>query len=311
MPTFDHGVSRKVVSILRDHSHHSPANTGYCEHCGQPLPGYHASSYGEKRVNKTGIAVTIALHVLLVLVWLLEPKAEKKAPPPSGADIVYIAPLPPGKPKPKQQQQAPQPVKPAKPVKPTVAKIERLPDTITLPNEKRVEVKEPVLKPPPTPIPPDMDMAQMIEAKRRARGQSQSDQPAEESENDRANRIIKQNIAAANGRSQGNDQNDTGGVFEVKKTSLSATVKLRGWNPSFKRRWLQEVNVELGGEKDIETAIIKKMIEIIRKEKKGDFEWDSHRLQRVVKLSARPEDTAELSEFLYKEMFPENGRSRR
>ena len=58
--------------------------------------------------------------MLLVLVWLLEPKAEKKAPPPSGADIVYIAPLPPGKPKPKQQQQAPRPVKPTKPVKPQI-----------------------------------------------------------------------------------------------------------------------------------------------------------------------------------------------
>jgi len=195
--------------------------------------------------------------------------------------------------------------------KPSVPKIERLPNTITLPTEKPVEKPPEIAKPTPTPVTPDMDMSAMIAQRQKARGQSQSDQPAEESENDRANRIIKQNIAAANGRSQGNDQNDTGGVFEVKKTSLTATVKFRGWNPSFKRRWLQEVNVELGGEKDIETAIIKKMIEIIRKEKKGDFEWDSHRLQRVVKLSARVEDTAELSDFLYKEMFPESGRGRR
>lgn len=288
---------------MRDHSHYSPDNTGVCEHCGQPLPGHHVPHFGEARVNKVGIAVTVALHLLLVALWLFQPKTEKKAPPPSGADIVYIAPLPPGKPKPREQQAArPKPVKPSPPV---VAKVRRLPNTITLPKEKPVKEAEPELaKPKPVPVPPEMDMAEMIEAKRRARGQSASDQPAAESENDRANRIIKQNIAAANGRSQGNDQNDTGGVFEVRKTSLSATVKFRGWNPSFKRRWLQEVNVELGGEKDIETAVIKKMIEIIRKEKKGDFEWDSHRLGRVVKLSARVEDTAELSDFLYKEMFP-------
>lgn len=311
MPDFAFSDTPGKLFILRDHSHHSPDNTGYCEHCGQPLPGFREPQYGDKRVNKTGIAVTVALHVLLVLIWLLEPKAEKKAPPPSGADIVYIAPLPPGKPKPKEQQkQAPKPV--VKQTRPTVAKIQRLPNTITLPNEKPLKEKEPELaKPTPTPIPPDMDMTAAIEARRKARGQAQSDQPAEESENDRANRIIKQNIAAANGRSQGNDQNDTGGVFEVKRTSLSATVKFRGWNPSFKRRWLQEVNVELGGEKDIETAIIKKMIEIIRKEKKGDFEWDSHRLGRVVKLSAREEDTAELSAFLYKEMFSDNPRGGR
>ena len=63
--------------------------------------------------------------------------------------------------------------------------------------------------------------------------------------------------------------------------------------------------MELGGEKDIETAIIKKMVELIRKEKTGDFDWDSHRLQRVVRMSARVQDTAELEAFLFKEMFPE------
>jgi hypothetical protein len=47
------------------------------------------------------------------------------------------------------------------------------------------------------------------------------------------------------------------------------------------------------------------MIELIRKEKTGDFEWDSHRLQKVVTMSARPQDTAALQAFLYKEMFPE------
>jgi hypothetical protein len=48
------------------------------------------------------------------------------------------------------------------------------------------------------------------------------------------------------------------------------------------------------------------MIELIRKEKTGDFEWDSHRLGRVVKMSARAEDTAELQAFLMKEMFADN-----
>ena len=306
MPAAPSGVSHESCFILRDHPHYSPDNTGYCEHCGQPLPGERTPHYGDKQVNKAGIAITVGLHVLLVALWLFQPATEKKAPPPSGADIVYIAPLPPGKPKPREQQkQAPKPVKQSTP---TVAKVQRLPNTITLPHEKPVKEAEPQLKPPPKPAPPEMDMSEAIEARRKARGQAQSDQPAEESENDRANRIIKQNIAAANGRSQGNDQNDTGGVFEVKKTSLTATVKFRGWNPSFKRRWLQEVNVELGGEKDIETAVIKKMIEIIRKEKKGDFEWDSHRLGRVVKLSARLEDTAELSSFLRQEIFPEGRR---
>ncbi len=293
------------MTILRDHSHSSPDDTGYCAHCGQRLPDAPVAQYGGKRVNTTGMAITVLLHLLLVLVWLFQPQKEKTAPPPSGGEMVYVLPLPPGKPKPQAQQQAAP--KPVKQRKPAVAKVQRLPDTITLPEEKPVKQAEPEL---PKPAPPEMDMAAAIEARRAARGQASGDVPAEESEAARGNRIAMANIAAANGRSQGNDKNDTGGIFEVKKTSLSATVKFRGWNPSFKRRWLQEVQVELGMEKDIETAIIKKMIEIIRKEKKGDFEWDSHRLGRVVPLSARVEDTAELSEFLRKEMFPEQERRR-
>ncbi|UUZ51073.1 hypothetical protein LP420_16840 [Massilia sp. B-10] len=113
------------------------------------------------------------------------------------------------------------------------------------------------------------------------------------------------NIAAANGKSRGDDRNDTGGVFSITDQSFSsAQLKFRGWNPSFKRRWLQQVDVQLGSERDIETAIVKKMIELIRKEKTGDFDWDSHRLQRVVKMSARVQDQAELEAFLYLEMFP-------
>jgi hypothetical protein len=177
-----------------------------------------------------------------------------------------------------------------------------------LPDEKPVEV---VKEAPPAPVksspPPEMDMQAYIEARRKARGaKDPSEAPGEESENAKATRIAMANIAAANGRSHGDDRNETGGVFSVtNKTFNSADVKFRGWNPNFKRRWLQQVTVEQGTEPDIETAIINKMIELIRKEKTGDFEWDSHRLQRVVTMSARPKDTAELQAFLFKEMFPE------
>ena len=315
MPHFVDAVPWKVVSILRDHSHHSTENSGYCEHCGQPLPGYAVPSYEVRRFNSVGVAVTVALHVLLLLLWVFNPQKEKKAPPPSsGGEITYVTPLPENKPQPKQQPKTtPKPTTQARPSKPTVAKVRRLPNTITISNEKPVkeaDVPEPPKPVRPPTVAPETDMAAAVEARRRARGQTESEQPAEESAAERGMRIAKANIAAANGRSQGDDRNDTGGVFEVKKNAMTATVKFRGWNPSFKRRWLQEVTVELGNEKDIETAVIKKMIEIIRKEKTGDFEWDSHRLQRVVKMSARVEDTAELADFLQKEMFPENRRGR-
>ncbi|MFP5390351.1 MAG: hypothetical protein ACLGI6_02240 [Gammaproteobacteria bacterium] len=295
---------------MRDHNHHSPDDTGFCAHCGQPLPAARVVSYGDRKpVNRVGIGVTIFLHLLLLLAFLLKPHVEpKKSAPPAG-EITYVAPLV-GKPKPQEQSSAPKkqprvdkPTKPAPPVQ-----IKRLPNTITLPEDKPAKEVEEQSK--PKPAPPEMDMSAMIEARRRARGQDTQQQSAEESEAERGMRIAKANIAAANGRSQGSDPNDTGGVFSItNKTFATAELKFRGWNQNFKRRWLQQVTVERGNEPDIETAIIKKMIELIRKEKTGDFEWDSHRLQRVVTMSARPQDQAELEAFLFKEMFPEYKRA--
>ena len=45
------------------------------------------------------------------------------------------------------------------------------------------------------------------------------------------------------------------------------------------------------------------MIDLIRTHYKGDFNWDSHRLGRVVVLSARIEDTTGLEEFMMREFF--------
>ena len=282
-----------------------------CAHCGQALPVY-VSSYGKRGPSRMGLAITLLLHLLLVAIYLLQPNPERHAPAPAGATMVYITPLPPGEPKPKQQpqQQAPKQAPKTAPKTPPV-QVKRLPNTITLPNEKSVEkpvkVVEAEAKPVTTPPPPEMDMQAYIDARRKARGATQpSEAVAEESENARANRIAMANIASANGRSRGDDRNETGGVFTLShQTFNSAELKFRGWNPNFKRRWLQQLTVERGSEADIETAIVKKMIELIRKEKSGDFEWDSHRLQRVVKMSARVQDTAELQAFLFKEMFPQ------
>ena len=48
---------------------------------------------------------------------------------------------------------------------------------------------------------------------------------------------------------------------------------------------------------------MKKMIELIREEKEGDFIWESHRLGRQITLSARLQDSAELQQFLLREFF--------
>ncbi|MGO4475635.1 hypothetical protein AB4Z32_05210 [Massilia sp. 2TAF26] len=278
-----------------------------CAHCGQPLPGRKVATYGERRLNRTGLIVTIGLHLLLVAIWLFHPQRDQHAAPPKGEEaIVWLPPEKPSKPAPKTpQQESKQSAKPApsKP-RPRVTQVQRLPDTITLPNEKPVEQPKPQPKEETKLQPDETDMAAYIEKRRQARG-ARSEQPAEESDAQRGMRNALANVAAINGRG-GQDPNETGGVFSVTNKSFShADLKFRGWNPNFKRRWLTAVSVERGSDPDIETAIVKKMIELIRKEKTGDFEWDSHRLNKVVTLSARPQDTKELMDFLFKEMFPD------
>jgi hypothetical protein len=292
---------------LRDHSHFSTDDSDVCSHCGQPLRAP-APVYGRRGPNRTGLVVTLLLHLLLVAIYLFQPhQTEKKARPSREGAIVYVAPLK-GKPKPVQQEQAPKkktvktPKTKAAP-QPERVPVQRLPNTITLPHEKPVEVAK--VEPPREAAPaPEMDMLAAIEARRKARG-APSAQPAEESDEARGTRNALANIAAINGRGR-DDSNQSGGVFSISnKTFHSVDLKFRGWNPAFKRRWLTAVTVEQGTEPDVETAVVKKMIELIRREKTGDFEWDSHRLGRVVTMSARVQDTAQLQAFLYKEMFPE------
>ncbi|MEH6436418.1 hypothetical protein [Massilia sp. DD77] len=297
---------------MRDHSHTYDEDSDVCAHCGQPLSSRPAPTYGRQGPNRLGLAGTIGLHLLLIALYLFKPESEDKKARPAAereSEVVYVAPL--QQPKPAPRQQAPKPVPKPSPnknaprPKPERIEVQRLPDTITLPDEKPEEVAKPTPQP-RTEAPPEMDMAAAIEARRKQRGAtSGSDTPSEESEAARGQARALANIAAINGRGR-DDRNETGGIFSVSnKTFHSMDLRFRGWNPNFKRRWLTQVTVEQGSEPDVETAVVKKMIELIRREKTGDFEWDSHRLGRVVKLSARPQDTEELMQFLYKEMFPE------
>ncbi len=272
-------------------------------------------SYGTARVSRAGVLVTVLLHLLVVLPYLFRSEKETKAPPPAGTEITYIKELP-GKPKRKDVPQ--QRVKPDKPVKPVtkpdkpvkerkqeVVRMERLPDTITLPEETALE-REPRSAPEPAKpqeIDPAEDMSARIAARQRARGQDTSQQQGEESEADRGNRIARANIASANGKTHGDDQEET--TVKIKRHSFSsATLSFNGYNNHFKRRWLTQVPVELGDAVDIETAAIDRLVALIRQGGGSTITWDSERLRKKVKLSARPEDTEELRIFLFKEMFP-------
>lgn len=294
---------------MRDHSHISTDSSGVCAHCGQPLPDVSSSPvYGDTRNRRKGLVITVLLHLLLVAIYLFQPKAKhERSTPPSGGEMVWIAPTP-AKPKSRPQEQAPKKTPKTTPHKskpPEPVHVQRLPDTITLPNEKPVEVTKVEPKKEVQDTPPMVDLQAAIDARRRQRGAPEPSQAVEETDEARGMRNALANIAAINGRSN-DDRNENGGVFSVtNRTFHSMELKFRGWNPSFKRRWLTQVTVEQGNDQDIETAVVKKMVELIRKERPGDFPWESYRLGKVITMSARPKDEPELMAFLMKEMFPE------
>jgi outer membrane biosynthesis protein TonB len=302
---------------VHDKTHRFAVDSNYCASCGQViLPPL---DYGSKKSTskRIGLAVSILLHLLGVAYYLMRDEPVPLMPPstPDGA-MVYISPLPAQpvakpavKPAPKP---APKPaVKPApKPAVKPAPKAQAQPPSRPRPATKAppARPKEEVYVPPVVArvAPPEQDMAAQIASRRAQRAAAQPQVEPEESDEARGQRIARANIAGAQGGSSGSERQGSGGIFSiVNQNPRSAEVKFRGWNSNFKRNWSQQVQVEIGSERDIETAIVKKMIELIRKEKPGDFVWDSHRLGRHVNLSARAEHAAELQAFLLKEFFPD------
>jgi hypothetical protein len=274
----------------------------------------HTVSYGDKpprSVKKSaGIAVSIFVHLLLL--WLLlQPHAIVQKAKPRGAEMMFIAPLAAVTPvKPKTPQPKPKP----KPKQAEIAAPSRAKPAVLA--QREIAAPPPaVVQPPPDVIqreaPPADDMMAQIEAKRQRRADTQSKTPAEsapseEDDNQRAKRVALANIAGLQGRAAGNQKEDSGGVFQIRNKGYhKAEFTFNGWNANFRRNWSQQILVEQGNDDDIETAIIRRMIELIRKYKDGEFQWESHRLGRIVSLNARPEHTQELQQFLMREFFPD------
>jgi hypothetical protein len=146
-------------------------------------------------------------------------------------------------------------------------------------------------------------MAAMIEARRSQRRAIQESQGRGQQQNaaPSPDQLAQANIARNLRMDEGKG---VGGVFEIlRKSTRTAEFAFNGWRPDTEKRWREVIEVDAGVGGDIELAIIRRMIELIRTHYTGDFQWESHRLGRVVVLSARPDDQAGLEEFLMKEFF--------
>jgi hypothetical protein len=183
---------------------------------------------------------------------------------------------------------------------------------VPAPQSFRTPVEPPAPSAPtPEPFPTaPMDMMALINARRRAiesaaarenaQARSNSREP---SANDTALASINRNLQTITRENDG-----TSGVFQILSMGTrTAEFSFRGWTPDARSKWREVYEVDAGPRGDIERAVVRKMIELIRSHYQGNFNWDSHRLDRIVVLSARMEDNDGLEAFMMREFFGPGG----
>lgn len=280
---------------------------------------------GEKvfsiRINrKTLIALTLSILLHLILLWFFAPRLLSMGAPIKDSPPFEITLSPPTKFPPQEKEVAkseplpaepipaplPEPVKekpkktikekstPPKQVKPVeVAKKSDL--TLPTPPKKELETS-------PQPLPGE-DMQAYIKRQKQAKlaQQGASKQDAEEvlasnnepSEGSKRDAKIKENLKF----------DGTNGIFQIREMGLHrAQFSFKGWKSNVNTAKLEIFEVQIADGSDGKHEILSKMIEIIRREYSGDFNWDSWRQDRVIVLSARVEDTAALESFLLGEI---------
>jgi outer membrane biosynthesis protein TonB len=273
-----------------------------------------ANAAGREGVVIPRIAIAAAVSLLLhaLLMWGLRiprPGAQPDAPhltaylkPPEKAPAKPRPPArakpPPAKPpiiKPAAEVRAPQAPPQAVPVKP---EPQALPPPAPEPPPP-VAATPPVINPVPLPAEPDFMAA--LEARRRARGEPSAEMAAAQRvENANKGALASAALAVPAPSSLNPERRQNGyGTFDIRRRAVDyAEYMFNGWNENFRRHGQMLIEVRKGEANSIELAVIRSMIEIIRRTESGDFVWRSHRLGRVVMLSARARDNATLEEFL-------------
>ncbi|MFZ5555316.1 MAG: hypothetical protein ACOZDY_01115 [Pseudomonadota bacterium] len=270
-------------------------------------------------------AVSVLLHALLIWPWLpdlrllsfdspkekaasgrlqvqLVPRAAPRPTPPSAppsAPALQAQPPVAGK----AAEKAPAKVAPKPPPKPPVLALNR-------PEPGKSPQPEAPAPPPREAAPaPAGDLSSYIAARRAARGEAAPAPPPEpapkaEDKKDRFDQVVAANLGLNRTPEFGYNRDTVGGVFQITRMGYdNAEFLFFGWNSDIKRNTEQVIEVRKGGNRSIEIAVVRRMIEIIRQNAPEDFVWISQRLDRQVTLSARARDNAGLEDFLMQEFF--------
>ncbi|MDO9010631.1 MAG: hypothetical protein Q7U78_02320 [Gallionella sp.] len=185
-------------------------------------------------------------------------------------------------------------------VKPHHAAPPRAPLTESRPEEPEI----PAIAEPTSDMAPPTDMMSYVNAARarhRAAETAAARENAEATARQRgpsADEIRTANIMR-NLQPQG-----TNGVFQIiSMDTRTARFSFRGWTKDFSNARREVIEVDAGQDGDVERAMVRSMIVLIRKYYQGYFNWESQHLARVVVLSARLEDNTGLEDFLIREFF--------
>lgn len=251
--------------------------------------------------SRRGIRIALGLSIAAHALVLALPAHEPIQPPgpiagvPGPMTVVLAAPTPPA------EAVLPQPA-------PELPRPRARPDTAPPRPAPRASPEPEAPESPPAPPGPPFDMLALVNANRerrraaeaaaRPRGEPAAP-PAPAPEADQGIASLNRNLQTLTRGFQG-----TSGVFQILRMGpRTAEFSFNGWRPEANRRWREVIEVDAGPGGDVELAVIRRMIELIRGHYSGDFNWESHRLGRVVVLSARPADSEALEDFLAREFF--------
>ncbi len=256
--------------------------------------------------RNTSFAILFSLLVHAVLLFFVIPqliKPNSVFPPQQALTITLNKPQPPALPTPEPAK--PETPKPEPKHKKVVKKEASTPPVMAIQKQQsNSQFQLPVKPSEPTrttPTDQPTDMMALVNANRQRRQTEEQTATAKDRgtpNEDQRDAIIKRNLA----------QEGTNGIFQVRDVGLhTAQLSFKGWKNNYNNARLEIFDVQAKPNETIELAIVRKMILIIRKDYSGDFEWESQRQGRTITKSARLEDTAELEQFLMREMFPNHG----
>lgn len=269
-----------------------------CSHCGE-IVRIHAPDFRSREIRLWWPG-PLALIIWLALAWkfgafLTSPRVEIAASGPVQASFVELPEAA------KEKNPEVQPKSLPRPSKPVTGPH---PETLPSPDMAAARPVPPQEAAPEPDLAPPTDLMAYVNAARERRRAAEMAAGRENAAATARERGPSEEQARMANIMRNLQPQGTNGVFQIVSMSArTAKYSFRGWTRNAGNARQELVEVSTGPDGDVERAIVRSMIDLIRRYYKGDFNWESQRLERTIVLSARLEDNAGLEDFLMREFF--------